>query len=210
MICNDGDDFLFYESGLELIKDLSSGYVSPDLILLEYKVFRNFEDVMYRLLKSMDLKIPVVMTGPSCQSRLALARCVSENEFALDFQIPCQTIRKIEKICTFIREKCIFDDLSEIVLNENTVPLKDFELPPVENNLLAFFYENRSRELSVEELEKQLDVKAESKIVRKNVVYSYISRLRNDFNKNLLSQMKIVRTKKGFYQLIISKKEGED
>ena len=48
-ISEENDRFYFYESALDLIKDVTLKNIAADLILLEYKIFKGFSEMLYMI-----------------------------------------------------------------------------------------------------------------------------------------------------------------
>ena len=216
-ISEENDRFYFYESALDLIKDVTLKNIAADLILLEYKIFKGFSEMLYMILKGQSIKLPVILLDFRRAIQNSVVKWVSENEFVLEMQVSDKIIEILKKIEAFILAENIFDDFPDNEQKnppkEKQIPLKTFDLPPATNNLLSYFYQNRSREISLEEIENFLNIKTKSKLMRRNVAYSYISRLRKNCDSGC-QKMKIIRPRKGFYQLLILKnperKEGDD
>lgn len=97
-------------------------------------------------------------------------------------EIPVEKIEKIREIENFIIEN---------------------EIPPSDSKLLSFFYKNRHRDVSIEEIEETLHAGGKIERARKNIAYAYISRLKKRFKNSRPDTIKIVRTRKGFYKLLL-------
>ena len=83
-ISEENDRFYFYESALDLIKDVTLKNIAADLILLEYKIFKGFSEMLYMILKGQSIKLPVILLDFRRAIQNSVVKWVSENEFVLD------------------------------------------------------------------------------------------------------------------------------
>lgn len=215
-VSSSDDVFIFYESGLSLLKDLICKNISADLLLLEYSLYQGFSDFFYDVLLAKNMKIPIILIGNPFLKRKSLAqRWISENELYYDVQT-FHTLRHIlqritEALGLEMIHRLFFEEAAESSAPKkaNLVEIirKKTALTPVVSNLLNFFYKNRRREISIREIENLLHIAAKSEKIRKNVVYAYISKLRKCVETVSFCSIEIVRTRKGFYQLIENREE---
>ena len=206
-----GDSFYYYEDGLELLNDLSSQRISPDLVLLEQKLYKSFLPLFYEVLKSKEVKIPLILLGvhtPNGENQVPL--WISENEFQYDIQtmhtmIPI--LKKIDEKSAILWKKA--DSLEKSSFKESISEdfIENFSrknsLTPAISSLLSFFCENKFRDVSLEEIEEKVTLLSNTDLSRKNVAYANISRLRKNLNKIPKCPLDLIRTKKGCYRLII-------
>lgn len=215
-ICGKGDSVVFYASGLELLQKIVVNPRRTDLILLDYEFYKGFANLIFDVLKSRDIKIPVIMIGKTlANKKLCTEVWIAENEFRYDvqnFHMLRPVLDRISLAFSSIEEK-MPDEISPSLKTEDLRlasreenPIEEMHkksiLPPSIYNLLSFLYKNRLREISLDEIEKHLHVESESDKIRKNTVYAYIARARNCIEREPLCQLQLLRTRKGYYRLI--------
>ncbi|MBQ9206836.1 MAG: helix-turn-helix domain-containing protein [Treponema sp.] len=214
------DGFVFYDTGLSLLKGLSSCNSSDTLIMLDYDLYKGFSDFIFDFLRVKQLKIPMILIGnPLRDARNSPERWICENELQYDVQtlhtlqpllkkISCQF--ETEEIQSLFKNICPVSENSPPTLlkteSEKINPVemlrRSVDLPPSIFHIFSYFYKNRRREVSLIEIENLLALKSDSSVVRKNSAYSYISRLRKYMENSATCTFRLIRTQKGFYQLV--------
>ncbi|MBQ8013274.1 MAG: hypothetical protein IJ257_02605 [Treponema sp.] len=222
-IYEDGDTLTYSPDILSLLRDLFFEKFYADIIFLEHENHKSFLDFIYYLLNSKDLKIPLIVIGnPEMDEQRRLGYWISENEFQYDVQNLHLLIPLFRKISSALESEVIknlickpaepltADKLSKKIY-ENTKKKSNLELfrgknelPPSVYNLLLFLYKNRAREVSIEEIEMQLNIECKSKKIRKNAAYAYISRLRKCMKASPACELRLLRTRTGYYKLFLS------
>ena len=205
-IGEEGDSIRYCENSLILLRELVLDECSADMIFLEYEENKGFSDLIFNLLDSKNLKIPLILLCDYAKSEKERVNFwLSENEFKYDSPFLHPLIPIFRKISAAM--EC--DDLKYFYSNndEKDSLLEKIrqtnKLPPVAYNLLSFLYKNNDRDISIREIEKKLHISAESEKIRKNVVYAYLSKLRKCFEEIPRCTMELVRTRKGFYRLFL-------
>ena len=99
-------------------------------------------------------------------------------------------------------------DASSYKTSEKEIDLLDFrlrkKLTPVMFSLFEFMYKNRRKDLSIKEIARVLFKKKKSFFLRRNTcVYAYISRLRCLIENDLIVKIKIIRSSRGCYRMIV-------
>ena len=212
------DVFVFCSDGLNLLQKLIFEKAQVDLILLEYNFYKSFSDLIFNLLESKNLKIPIIFIGESNYNKSErLKRWIAENEF----QYNIQNLHLLLPIFNKINAALDDEDVKNLFMNAKDttnyefLPVKSPKKNLLENlrkkvnfspavyNLLSFLYKNRCREVSLEEIVCCLNLSAEAEKNRKNAAYSYISRLRKSLENVSLCTIKLIRTRVGYYRLIL-------
>lgn len=214
---NENDDFSFFEDGLALVrKAMSRTSEDDDMILLDYDLYKGFSDVIYEVLNSKQLKIPLISIGePERNETERVSWWISINELKYDVQTFHTLVPVLKKISASL-EDIDFHGISE---NQTAavpaLPLKpvkrnfieDFRknnaLPPSIYNLLAFLYKNRSHEISIDDIVEHLNIKGNNEKEKKNAAYAYISRLRKFIDGTTSCKVELLRTRTGYYRLFL-------
>ena len=214
---NENDDFSFFEDGLALVrKAMSRTSEDDDMILLDYDLYKGFSDVIYEVLNSKQLKIPLISIGePERNETERVSWWISINELKYDVQTFHTLVPVLKKISASL-EDIDFHGISE---NQTAavpaLPLKpvkrnfieDFRknnaLPPSIYNLLAFLYKNRSHEISIDDIVEHLNIKGNNEKEKKNEAYAYSSRLRKFIDGTTSCKVELLRTRTGYYRLFL-------
>ncbi len=219
-ICDESDSILFFEDGLTLLRNLIFKEVTADLLILENSLYKGFADCFYSVLDSRNMKIPLILLGDSGVAKgNRLSKWISENEFQYDIQNLHEYVPVFNKINLLLEsqefkkllensgEKKFIPEEKSLVRNNKANPVDNLRrranLSPAVCNLLQYLYKNRCREVSIDELERQISINAESEKNGKNVIYAYISRLRKSIDSVPLCTMEILRTRTGHYKLLL-------
>ena len=214
------DSFTFCETGLILLNTVLENKTGFDLIIQEYELYKNFSSLIYDIFRSKRIKIPIIAVGDKKLSPDDFETFwISRNEYELDIQSLHSLLPLFKKISTCLGQaeiKNIFYDtsfsapfFSELsVLKQNRQSFMDYInkntcFPPSAVNLLTFLYENRYREVSIEEIIIYLNIRAANDRSSHNSAYCYLSRLRKMIDRAPQCPVIIRRTKKGFYRLIV-------
>ena len=223
------DTFVYFDSGMDLLSSLTSGAVHADILLLDFTVYKSFCDFIYDFLKSRNLKIPIILLGKFLTSEKNLpARWISENEFRYETQTLHTLAPVLKKINNALSDEAIeryfsryrysdeanslwFEKIAaagekqKITKSKNLIEFvrRKTNLPPSVFNLFKFLYKNRRREVSIEEIEKVMNITSKCEKIKKNAAYAYISRLRKSIEKLPEDIIELVRTRKGYYKLIV-------
>ena len=185
---------------------------------MDYDLYRNFTELIYDILNSKNLKIPLILVGdPKRNAVERMNYWVSINEFRYNIQtlhLMSPLFQKIteELDSPDLRNLIFGNDVSETALeleapvkNSRKNVLESFRksnnLPPSIYNLLVFLFKNRSREVSVDEIARYMNISGENEKSRKNAVYAYISRLRKFIDCTPKCAIELRRTRTGYYRL---------
>ncbi|WP_294429768.1 hypothetical protein [uncultured Treponema sp.] len=218
----------FCEDGLSLLQKVILGAHHPDVIILDYALYKGFSELIFNLLASKNLIIPVLLFGEKVQGKDAMiANWISDNELHFNNQTFHDKILLFNKISLALQNdelksllytppllKNDFEDLPASLPSEKLIVkskrenllehvLNKNSFSPSVFHLLSFMYKNRRREVSIDEISSCLDLSGKSEKSRKNVTYAYISRLRKSLMKIPLCPLCLVRPRTGFYRLIL-------
>ncbi len=220
-VCGENDSFSHFDDGLSLLKILILNDSGVDLILLEHDRYKGFADFFFILLSSRNLIIPLVYIGASNSGEHGrIAEWISENEIQYDIQTLHSFLPAFNKISSALEKPDIKSLLekppsSDKFNTEEKLLVRKSKLCPVDvlrnqtdltgpaYYLLKFLYKNRCREVSINEIEDFLNLNGGNEKTRKNVIYAYISRLRKCIDSVPLCKMEILRTRRGFYKLLL-------
>ena len=219
---DESDEFMFCKDGLSLLDSVIFGDRRADLIFLDCLLYRNFSDFIYNLLKSKNIRIPIIMFGgENSDSDRRIQNWIAENEIRYDIQnlhllIPVFTridaALRSENVRVMLEEKesRFEDDKERLHLRSKKKQadlIEDFrkktDLPPSIHNLLAFLYKNNARDVSIEEIMRHLNISLKSDKSGRNIVYAYIARLRKCIDNTPLCSLEILRTRTGYYRLLL-------
>ena len=221
-VYNGGDKFSFFEDGLSLIREVLNEKNEAAIIFMDYDLYKGFTDVIYDILKSKNLKIPIILIGdPKRKTTERMNFWVAVNEFQYDIQtlhLMTTLFKKITEAleCSEIK-KLIFetDNTGENSVLELSPPVKtvkknvlepfrkDANLPPSIYNLLAFLFKRRCREVSVDEIASYMNINGTDEKSRKNAVYAYIAKLRKCIDCTPRCKLEVLRTRRGYYKLVL-------
>lgn len=215
------DKFNFYEDGMNLICAAIKEKSDSALILVDYELYKGFIDTIYDILKSQNLKIPLILIDdPRHDTSERVNYWISINEFKYDIQ----TLHLLAPLFTKISEALELPAIKKLILEYsqdetpelvNFVPAKtcnlnllsDFPqkncLTPTIYSLLSFFYQNRCREVSIDEIASYMGINAQNDKSRRNAVYAYLARLRKFIERDSLGQVELLRTRTGYYKLFL-------
>ena len=221
-VYNGGDKFSFFEDGLSLIREVLNEKNEISIIFMDYDLYKGFTDVIYDILRSKNLKIPIILIGDpkrKCSERMNFWLAI--NEFQYDIQtlhLMTPLFKKITEAleCTEIK-KLIFETekSGDIPSMELSPPVKtvrknvlepfrkDANLPPSIYNLLAFLFKRRCHEVSVDEIARYMNINGSDEKSRKNAVYAYIAKLRKCIDGNPRCSLEVLRTRRGYYKLVV-------
>ena len=209
-ISQKSDSYFFCKNGLSLLNELLLSKSVVDLIILEWEPYRTFADVIFNVLESRNMKIPLILIGKkesNCDKRLS--DWISLNELKYDMQLPELFYQILERISSVIDLLDMRDD------DEAPVPLKspgknaiEFfatrnPLSPALVKLFTYMYKNRLREVSLSEIASFMKIQGTDATAVKNATYSYISRLRKCIEKTYSCGVKVTRTRSGYYKLFL-------
>lgn len=219
LIGKSDDVFGFFKDGLLLLKSIVYDSKLPDLIILEYETYRNFTDFIYNVLKAKKLIIPVILIGiPELKSEALACHWLAENEYLYDVHNLHPMIPLFRKIADALdlselkslhTEDYVCDLFHSFENHDEAIqsPMEHFRqnksFSPVIFNLLDYMYKNRSREVSLSEIGDLLNINTADEKRRKNIVYSYIARLRKNMNEKSVRGLKVLRTRTGYYKLFL-------
>lgn len=212
------DKFSFCKDGLSLVQEVLHEKNEDSIIFMDYDLYRNFTELIYDILNSKNLKIPLILVGdPKRNAVERMNYWVSINEFRYNIQtlhLMSPLFQKIteELDSPDLRNLIFGNDVSETALeleapvkNSRKNVLESFRksnnLPPSIYNLLVFLFKNRSREVSVDEIARYMNISGENEKSRKNAVYAYISRLRKFIDCTPKCAIELRRTRTGYYRL---------
>ena len=221
-IAEGGDSFSFYEDGLSLINKAMIEKSESGLIFMDYDLYKGFVNLIYDVLNSKNLKIPVILIGdPKRDVTERMNYWVSINEFKYGIQtlhLQAPLFKRIsealespeikELIFKGERTEHISSAIAREPVKSNRKNLlisfrKKTILPPSIYNLLAFLYKNRCREVSVDEIAAYMKIGTKTEKSRRNAVYAYIARLRKCIGTNPTCSVEVLRTRTGYYKLFL-------
>ena len=222
------DDFFYYEEGLKLLQEILADRINYDIIILDWELYKGFSDLIYSILNSREKKIPILLVGDKEVSQNErVCNWLSENEIQYDNAFFEKMIPLFKKISANLECEDLKDLLNEEASQSEIIPLKrPNENPSIQSmensitqfpddffetnrfstsdrNLFNLFYSNQSREISLEEIGRHLNINAENEKSWRNQTYVYISRLRQTIKNSNKRKVKILRTRKGFYKLFL-------
>lgn len=188
---------------------------------MEYEVYKGFVDTIYDILKSQNLKIPLILIDePKRESSERVNYWISINEFKYDIQ----TLHLLAPLFTKISEALEVLEIKELMVDcfqaENSklrslMPAKSCNLnflsifrhknclSPTIYNLFFFLYQNRCREVSVDEIASYMGINTQNDKSRRNTVYAYLARLRKFIETDSLIHVELLRTRIGYYKLFL-------
>ncbi|MBR1722804.1 MAG: helix-turn-helix domain-containing protein [Treponema sp.] len=204
------DSYLFCQNGLSLLDELLMSRTRADLIILEWDLYRTFSDVIFNVLKSKNMKIPLILIGKKeSDCGKLLADWISLNELKYDIQILESCYQVLKRISLAVELLDMGRNVQVQVplkkKNRNTIEIFAIKnsLSPSAVKLFTYLYKNRLREVSVAEIASFMKIQGSDAIAVRNATYSYISRLRKCIEKTYSCSVKIMRTRSGHYKLFL-------
>ncbi len=182
----------------DLIDEENSNSGERCALILDHFLYGRYKRCLYRLLSSAGLRIPLIFyNAPDIEPSCRFLRWLSENEIeyeCMDFDPFIPLFEKIDMALA---------DFDSCPADAACPPEQCFvpKLPPSMAALYAFLSENRNREISIEEIAVTLNISSKRRIQRNNLTYAYIARLRKCLESN--SSVRIIRSKKNFYRLVL-------
>ena len=97
---SDEEMYLDYcKDGLSLFQKVIYEVQHPEVIILDYALYKGFSDLIFNLLASKNLKIPVILLGEKVHGvEQRISSWISENEFQFDLQSLHEKVPLFKKI----------------------------------------------------------------------------------------------------------------
>lgn len=209
------------EDWVQLYKSLQSRECTIDIIVCDFTLIGSCYFNLFEAVKKQGHKIPLIYyNDPVPDKDTRVVHWVNQNEVNYNTKFPASLLPYLEKINEIVSDKSIRCHISLLQpavpvgyesLKESTegrsIDLNQFRkrngLTPVMFHLFEYMYKNRSKELTIKELSRELFGKFPFSGVKRGNVYSYISRLRKTLVNDDEFHLDIIRTSQGCYELIV-------
>ena len=206
---------------LDFYLKLKNPETTPDLIVGDFRLMGDKASDVFEYVRCTGNIIPVLFyNDPIPDDCQRVEYWIDRNEkmfrspFCLEMLPVLERINEIivdpdvRKHISFLQPAVPLDNKKCGISTENreidlTALRRRNRLPPVIFKLLKYMYANRHREMSVRELGKVLFSGKERFFVKENTIYSYISRLKKYIAGDVVTDMEIVRSGKGEYELVV-------
>lgn len=204
-----------------LYRELQAPDCQLDLLVCDFLLTSTCCFNLFEAIIETGKKIPVIYyNDPSFDNLERINHWIGQNEIYYQTKFPSEYLDFLDKLNKTI---CAPDIKRHIALLQPPVPLGQFQeensdfkeqlnllefriqnnLSPVLFRLFEFMYKNRTKDLTLKELEKALFNRRRSFFGHKSSVYSYISRLKTSLGAEGTSGVRILRSSKGCYRLIV-------
>ncbi len=194
---------------------------SIDMIVSDFSLVGTCNFSLFDSLAEMGKKIPIIYyNDPATNDTERVLHWVGQNELCYHFKFPQEFTPVLENLNSVICDPSIRQHISllqpavpvgfeklKTAAGGRELDLVQFRfrnnLSPVIFRLFEYMYKNRNRELTIKEIEKTLFGKRRAFFGHKSSVYSYISRLRTQIESDFATKVKILRSSKGRYKMIV-------
>lgn len=214
-VAQQGDSCEFYSSLQELMNEIK---MNPciDLFVFDFRLYNICHDYVSGMLEQRRLKIPIIFyNDPLITSDALVAYWLSRNQKAFSPKTIDKYTSVFKRLHEAIEDPSIrpFIDVFQPLFTfnsaeqKNPVPVQSPQrsenpiLPPSLANLFDFFYQNRNRNLSLDEISQHIFGTQDSNGTL-STVYSYISRLKKYLSADRQKGLKLVRVGRGTYRLL--------
>ncbi|MDD5789671.1 MAG: hypothetical protein PUE30_04015 [Spirochaetia bacterium] len=204
-----------------LYSELQAPQCRIDLLVCDFMLTSTCCFNLFEAIIEAGKKIPVIYyNDPSFGDLERVNHWISQNEIYYQSAFPSKYLDFLDKLNKTVCDPRIKRHIS---LLQPPVPLDGTEeenagaeeklnlvefrlrnnLSPVLYRLFEFMYKNRTKDLTLKELEKALFSRRRSFFGHKSSVYSYISRLKTSLGAGETSNVRILRSSRGCYRLIV-------
>ena len=204
-----------------LFVELQKSDCKIDMIVSDFTLVGTCNFSLFDSLAELGRKIPVIYyNDPAPDDAERVQHWIGQNELCYKGKFPQKFVEILEKLNEIVCDCSVKQHISllqppvpvgfeklRIMEEKRDLDLVQFRfrnnLSPAIFNLFEFMYRNRTRELSLKEIEKALFGRRKSFLRHRASVYSYISRLRTQIETDFASKVRILRSGKGCYRMIV-------
>lgn len=204
-----------------LYKSIQDFNCQIDMIVCDFTLISGCCFNLFESIFEMGKKIPIIYyNDPSSPDDERINQWISQNELYYQFNFPKNCIPTLKKLNEIICDPSVKRHISllqpavpvgwEKLRGSETqreIDLLDFRfrnnLSPVLFQLFEYMYKNRTKDMSLSELEKVLFRSKKNFFDHKSSVYSYISRLKNQIETDSATKIKIFRSSRGCYRMVV-------
>ena len=218
---NDTVQCFFQDDWIKLHDSIYNSMEVPDLFICDFALLAGDYFNIFRFLETAGCSAPVIYYNdpiPADEDRVEY--WITQNKNHYKSQIKSELIPELNKINEFIKDPEIRKHIALLqpaipVGTENLVDSTKYReidlvafrrrnnLPPSIYNLLVFMYNNRARPMTLKELSKVTFQGNKNSLKKEASVYSYISRLKKSIKNDKFTDMSILCSGNGNYELLV-------